>query len=373
MRVLALHPDVLVATSAIWQTNCAIVRGAVDGAEHETFLVDSPVLPEELDALPALLDQARFPVPSGLLATHGDWDHLLGRLAFPGVALGCAESTAERLRAVPGAAQRELRAFDEQYLIARPRPLALGAVQALPVPGRCAIGDSELELHRAEGHTADGMALWIPWARVLLAGDYLSAVEIPTLGSVETPTQGSMERPMLGSVEAPTLGSVETPTQGSMERPMLGSVETPTLGSVETPTQGSMERPMLGSVETPTLGSVETSTQGSMERPMLGSVETPTLGSVETSTQSDVRGALHAYIGTLQRLRPLVADALYIVPGHGPTLDAERGLTVLEEDLAYLHALDEHGVEAELPGGRRSTFQRALHTENAARVTPCEK
>ena len=74
-------------------------------------MIDSPVLPDELDALPALLEQAGFPAPSGLLATHGDWDHLLGRLAFPGVALGCAESTAERLPRSPGEAQRELRAL----------------------------------------------------------------------------------------------------------------------------------------------------------------------------------------------------------------------------------------------------------------------
>ena len=69
-------------------------RDAGRWARYETFLIDSPVLPDELDALPALLEQARFPAPSGLLATHGDWDHLLGRLAFPGVALGCAQSTA---------------------------------------------------------------------------------------------------------------------------------------------------------------------------------------------------------------------------------------------------------------------------------------
>ncbi len=137
--------DVLVVTSAILQVNCVIVRGAAAAADAgdgrpssrtsaerrseaagESFVIDSPVLPDELDALPALLEQARFPAPSGLLATHGDWDHLLGRLAFPGVALGCAESTAERLRASPGEAQRELRAFDEGLLIERTRPLALG-------------------------------------------------------------------------------------------------------------------------------------------------------------------------------------------------------------------------------------------------------
>ena len=181
MRAVSLHRDVLLATSAVLQVNCVIVRGPVDG-QGETFVIDSPVLPDELQTLPALLEQARFPSPSGLLATHGDWDHLLGRLAFPGVALGCAQSTAERLRASPGEAQRELRAFDKNLLIERPRPLALGSVQALPVPGRCAVGDRELELHPADGHTPDGMAIVIPWASVLVAGDYLSTVEPPELG-----------------------------------------------------------------------------------------------------------------------------------------------------------------------------------------------
>jgi glyoxylase-like metal-dependent hydrolase (beta-lactamase superfamily II) len=230
VRAVSLHRDVLVATSAVLQVNCVIVRGPVD-EEGESFLIDSPVLPDELATLPALLEQARFPAPSGLLATHGDWDHLLGRLAFPGVALGCAQSTAERLRASPGEAQRELRAFDKSLLIERPRPLALGSVQALPVPGRCAVGDRELELHAADGHTPDGMAIVIPWARVLVAGDYLSTVEPPELG------KGS-------SVEA--------------------------------------------------------------------------------------------YLATLERLRPLVEGAEHVVPGHGPVLNAERALEVLEENVSLL-------------------------------------
>jgi glyoxylase-like metal-dependent hydrolase (beta-lactamase superfamily II) len=240
VRAIALHADVLVATSAVLQVNCVIVRGEVAGEEEtgvdggqvgETFVIDSPVLPEELQSLPALLEQARFPAPSGLLATHGDWDHLLGRLAFPGVALGCAESTAERLRASPGEAQRELRAFDKDLLIERPRPLALGSVQALPVPGRCAVGDHELELHPAEGHTQDGMAIVIGWARVLVAGDYLSTVEPPTLND---------------------------------------------------------------------------------------------------------GGDRDAYLATLERLRPLVASVDHVVPGHGPVMDSERALEVLEENVAVL-------------------------------------
>jgi glyoxylase-like metal-dependent hydrolase (beta-lactamase superfamily II) len=178
MRALAVHPDVIVVVSRVWQTTCTAVRAGAEG-----FVIDSPVDPGELGALPGLLEQSGFPV-SGLLATHGDWDHLLGRLAFPGAALGCGESTAARLTAEPGAAQRALRAFDEEQYIEGRGPLALGRVQSLPVPGHLSLGeDREIELHPAEGHTADGTAFWLGWAQVLVCGDYLSPVEIPEISA----------------------------------------------------------------------------------------------------------------------------------------------------------------------------------------------
>jgi glyoxylase-like metal-dependent hydrolase (beta-lactamase superfamily II) len=166
---------VLVATSRVWRTTCTAIRSG-----GEAFLIDSPVYPDELEALPLVLERAGFGL-SGLLATHADWDHLLGRLAFPGAALGCAETTAARLTAEPGAAARALREFDDEHYVARPAPLSLGQVQALPVPGRLDVGSRELELHPADGHTADGMAVWAPWAGVLVCGDYLSPVEVPML------------------------------------------------------------------------------------------------------------------------------------------------------------------------------------------------
>jgi len=186
LKVQAVHADLIVFVSRFWQTTCTAVRAGDEG-----FVIDSPVYPDELESLPPVLDQAGFPV-SGLLATHADWDHLLGRIAFPQASLGCGETTARRLAAEPGAAQRELREFDEeQYVDDRP-PLSLGGVQSLPVPGRLALGptaEHELELHPADGHTADGSAFLVPWLGVLVCGDYLSPVEIPWLspgGSVET-------------------------------------------------------------------------------------------------------------------------------------------------------------------------------------------
>ncbi len=207
MKAVSLHRDVIVVTSGLFQAHCTLVRGpsaqddAGEGMEapgseappprEETFAIDSPVLPEELELLGALVEQAGFPQPQGLLATHGDWDHVLAPLAFPEAALGCAQSTAERLRAEPGAPQRALRRSDEELLIERPRPLSLGSVQALAVPGRCGVGAAELELHPATGHTGDGMAVWIGWARVLVSGDYLSDVELPGLRPREAWLQAS--------------------------------------------------------------------------------------------------------------------------------------------------------------------------------------
>jgi glyoxylase-like metal-dependent hydrolase (beta-lactamase superfamily II) len=256
VRAIGVHEDVIVVESRVWRTTATAVRSGAEG-----FLIDSPVFPDELELLPALLEQAEFPC-SGLLATHGDWDHLLGRLAFPGSALGVAESTAARLRARPGAAQRALRDFDERHYVSRPAPLALGSIEALPVPGYCGLGDGELELHPADGHTVDGMAVWIPWAKVLICGDYLSPVEIPT-----------------------------------------------------------------------------------------------------------PEASIDGYLATLARLEPLVAQAEYVVPGHGGPIEGTAARALLLEDRDYLEALRERrAADAALPAARRDAEQRRLHAANLARL-----
>ena len=169
-----MHEDVLVITSSLWQTNAVAIR-----AGGEAMLIDSPYFADELELLPEMLRQSGFE-PAGLLATHADWDHLLGRLAFPDAALGVAEATAVRLRSEPGVAQRELREADRRHYVQRERPLSLGSYQSLPVPGKLELGGEELELHPAEGHTDDGMTIFAPWCAVLVCGDYLSDVEKPT-------------------------------------------------------------------------------------------------------------------------------------------------------------------------------------------------
>jgi glyoxylase-like metal-dependent hydrolase (beta-lactamase superfamily II) len=179
VRAVGVHQDAVVVTSRMWQTTSTAIR-----AGEEAMLIDSPYFPDELEALPALLTQAGFQV-SALLATHADYDHLLGRAAYPALALGVGESTAIRLRSEPGVAQKELRDADSEHYVERPAPLTLGSYQSLPVPGYVGLGGEELELHPAEGHTADGTAVFARWAGVLCVGDYLSDVEIPMVQNLD--------------------------------------------------------------------------------------------------------------------------------------------------------------------------------------------
>jgi hypothetical protein len=53
MKVVAVHRDALVVTSRMWQTNATALRSG-----NEALLFDAPFFPDELEALPALLQQA---------------------------------------------------------------------------------------------------------------------------------------------------------------------------------------------------------------------------------------------------------------------------------------------------------------------------
>jgi glyoxylase-like metal-dependent hydrolase (beta-lactamase superfamily II) len=257
VRAVSVHPDAIVVTSLMWQTTATAIR-----AGEEALLVDSPYFPDELELLPGVLKQAGFE-PNGLLATHGDFDHLLGRLAFPGAALGVAESTMRRIREGPGVAQRDLRDADAELFVERARPLSLGQVEALPVPGKLELGDEELELHPAEGHTPDGMAIFAPWLGVLCSGDYLCGVEIPLISP---------------------------------------------------------------------------------------------------------GGSIDAYRATLARLGALVERAEMVVPGHGSPQPRDAALRLLDEDLAYLDALERGDERPSLPPRRDSRMQRKIHADNLREV-----
>ena len=177
MRAVSVHRDALVVTSRMWQTTATVVR-----AGDEAMLIDAPYFPDELEALPALLAQAGFE-PDGLVATHARLRPPARAPRVPGPAArsggGHLPSACAPSRARP---QRALRDHDDEHYVVRPAPLGLGARSSrCRCPGRLDLGETELELHPAEGHTADGCALFARAAGLLVVGDYLSDVELPMI------------------------------------------------------------------------------------------------------------------------------------------------------------------------------------------------
>ena len=125
---------------------CTIVR---DG--DECFVVDSPVLPDELDVAAGAARAGGLPVQRP--ARHA---RRLGPPAGPaGVPGRGAGRRGDDGGAADGRAGRRgarLRAFDDELYLERPAPLSLGQVQALPVPGKLDVGEQTIELHPTEGH-----------------------------------------------------------------------------------------------------------------------------------------------------------------------------------------------------------------------------
>jgi hypothetical protein len=60
----------------------------------------------------------------------------------------------------------------------------------------------------------------------------------------------------------------------------------------------------------------------------------------------------------------LIAHVDHVVPGHGPVLAAADATELLDEDVSYIRSLSERPHETDLPSGRRSKHQRALHAAN---------
>lgn len=218
-------------TSRLWQTNAILLEtGGV------TVLVDSPVLPHELAALPR---------PDVLVVTHAHFDHVLARSAFPDVPLQAGPSTLDVM--ARGDWEEELRESDAELYVER---------DAWPsLEGAERIGCDLFGVVDAPGHAEDGIALFTE--DLLLCADYLIEVEIPLISRA---------------------GSVEQ------------------------------------------------------------------------------------YLATLDRLEPLVRRATTIVPGHGPALDRDRALELLDLDRRYVSDLRSGPTR-----GPQSQRQHRIHADNVSK------
>jgi glyoxylase-like metal-dependent hydrolase (beta-lactamase superfamily II) len=169
MHLRQLAPEVWVGISAAWQTTHTICgRGGA-------LVIDGPVLPGEVATL------AMHARPDVLIATHADWDHLLAPLAFPNAERRAGRATIARLGHEHDQIAEELAAWDRAHS-RRPRGLPDWRLATpLDAPAVCGSPVGPLQIFPTSGHTHDGIAVLLRGPEILIAGDYLSPCEIPSL------------------------------------------------------------------------------------------------------------------------------------------------------------------------------------------------
>lgn len=161
-ELLEVAPGVFVATSARMSTTSTIVtRG------RDALLIDPAWSDEELDGLADELDRRGLRVVAGF-STHAHHDHLLWRARF-GDAPRLASSQTARL-----AVAERARLLDHLGPVS-PETRDLFA----RVTPTTSLDFAGVRMIVHDGHAPGHTALWLPTARVLIAGDMLSDIEIP--------------------------------------------------------------------------------------------------------------------------------------------------------------------------------------------------
>jgi glyoxylase-like metal-dependent hydrolase (beta-lactamase superfamily II) len=164
-----LRPGVIRYESALWETTALALH-----AGGEAVLVDPCVSAPEIAAIAADV-AARGLTVRGLLITHGDWDHVCGISAFPGVPAIMSRGAAARI-ASGQAAEEVVRHGAEEGLSWAGAPRA----DLVFDPGEALhVGPFTIETMALPGHTSCGAGYRVRDLGVLVVGDYLSVIEFP--------------------------------------------------------------------------------------------------------------------------------------------------------------------------------------------------
>jgi len=169
-RLEEVAAGVWVATSRRMATTSTVLVGGRDA-----LLVDPAWDADELAGLADALRERGLNVRAGF-ATHAHHDHLLWHPAFGDVPRWASDATA-------ALAASERSALVDHLGSRMPSPLVelMGRVRGVvaEIPDDSVPKDVEIELIVHDGHAPGHTALWLPGARVLIAGDMLSDVELP--------------------------------------------------------------------------------------------------------------------------------------------------------------------------------------------------
>jgi hydroxyacylglutathione hydrolase len=163
----------LVLQSRLWATNSVLLPTGDD-----CLVCDPSIFPDEIEQIRAAARAYRHVY---LPVTHSDFDHVCGIPGFPGATVLAGPATAAAI--TDGTARRKLDQSGRDWGTDWNGDLRVDMV-ADREPVRCA--DLSVFAIDCAGHAGDGSAFVIAERRLLLPGDYLSAVCYPIVfGSIE--------------------------------------------------------------------------------------------------------------------------------------------------------------------------------------------
>lgn len=156
--------------STLYQTTTLELRRA-----GERLLVDPGISPWEVEEVVAA---SAMPVTQ-VLVTHADWDHVLGLGLLPDAQVTASSRAAERIRS--GAARAEMEQEAGELLVPHRSLEKLHVEQEVYPPADVRMGSWRGLCRPGPGHTDDGILVSLPDEHLLIVGDYLSSLEIPSV------------------------------------------------------------------------------------------------------------------------------------------------------------------------------------------------
>lgn len=182
-------PQICIFESALYRTTCTLVQ-----TPEMLLLVDPNWLPREVYRIRQFVQEIRQGRPLYLLFTHSDYDHILGRKAFPDATVIASHAfvwQSEKEKVL-----EQIRQFDEEYYLSRDYQIEYPAVdieisedgQVMELEG------ARLQFWLAPGHTADGLFTLVENNASWIAGDYLSNMEFPFISYSSLAYERTLEK-----------------------------------------------------------------------------------------------------------------------------------------------------------------------------------
>ena len=170
----------------VFQSELYATTSTVIESEEAITVVDPNLLPSEVAKIKQFVNERIQNKQLYLILTHSDFDHIIGAGAFPEakiIATKTFENQPHKQEIID-----EINHFDHMYYLTRPYPVIYPNVNLIIDNNgiNLQLGDLTYVFYLSPGHTNDGLFFYIKNLKTLVAGDYLSNIEIPFITSSYT-------------------------------------------------------------------------------------------------------------------------------------------------------------------------------------------